>query len=479
MHPPSSSFLRSLVPFLFSPGDDQVGVPPALLSAPLNDAINFLSLSESDDRFWTLGAKDSEAHIARREIIECNSDRSGELKCLVPVSLPTLSSSSPSTPILDIVLVHEPNSPGDKLDTDSSHAWKLLRLQAPSIVAANNGFQALREGGNSRSGGGRSSSHIRDKNCFPTIEQAIAACRPLEPEPLPSYSSPLEHDEDEDEYEYDEYGTSRRKRSTTGTTVKTKQPIKTREEMAEGEGTTPGAYGDSNDFWAGWSDSEEDEVDSGVGFVNDTRGSDVAKEDAEEDSYWKGYGAVQDQVDDGRTDEPQESPVIGSIPAAAPGPEVASPARAKTRSRRSSTVTPFKLTSATASTASTSASRGPEPMTGPTTTTALVNVDDKDRDASFLSLDSPNAPSAPFEAVRPPLPSLVSAVNVASIDSTPSSSISQDEAESIGANQARDDNLRFALAGIWGMYKGHARTPRERDELQVSFERIVAQVLRS
>jgi len=67
--PPPHPFLLSLLPFLFSP--DSLQIPPQLLSTPTSQAIHYLSLNEQDERYYTLGTKDSEVELARREIVEC------------------------------------------------------------------------------------------------------------------------------------------------------------------------------------------------------------------------------------------------------------------------------------------------------------------------------------------------------------------------------------------------------------------------
>lgn len=67
--PPPHPFLLSLLPFLFSP--DSLQIPPQLLSNATIQAIHYLSLNEQDERYYTLGTKDSEVELARREIVEC------------------------------------------------------------------------------------------------------------------------------------------------------------------------------------------------------------------------------------------------------------------------------------------------------------------------------------------------------------------------------------------------------------------------
>ncbi|GAA6011122.1 hypothetical protein JCM11491_006734 [Sporobolomyces phaffii] len=474
--------LTTLVPFLFSP-DDSLALPPSLVSKPALQAHHYLSLSPADDRYWTLGSKDSQVALARREIVEsgevdsielgaaryfCDPSEEASLKSLVPVSLPG------ATPILDVILLYEPaDSPTTESDEgapgEDTGEWRLFKLSAPSIVleSPNNGFHALVQGGNSSSSVCRRRS-VAQGQWADSIDDAIAQAtdKPAvnvgtdETQTVAGRARPsgldFSNGEDEGQDEYDEYGTRRR----TGTSR-----VKTREEMAEGEGTTPGAYGDSNDFWAGWSDSEEEnEADSGVGFVNDTRGRDTEKED--DDEYWGAYGGVTNQVDDGRREDlVQESPVIGygGETSAAVAPPADSPSKVKTRSRRSSTVTPFNLSTLSSTSA-------------PAASTPPTNDEPRDRDvphsSSFLTFDSPAQSSAPFThddtasatTVAPPL---ASAVKLASVTG-------QDVASNASAGE--DDSLRFALAGIWGLYKGSVEG---REERRRKFERIAGEVLRS
>ncbi|GAA5897478.1 uncharacterized protein JCM6883_006713 [Sporobolomyces salmoneus] len=482
--PPPHAALTTLLPLLFSSDDSIPLLPPSLLSKPTLQAHHYLSLTTSDDRYWTCGTKDSQVVLARREIVESGSieeielgeaqysyDLEGELKALIPVSLPSpsSSSSSSSTPILDVILLHEEPEPSatssSSVDgTQEEAGWKFLRLSAPSIVldSPDNGFNALVKGGNSSNSGRK--SHLKPEDWFTTVEAAIESIQTKSktsvqnrPNHLdfapPQGGAPAEEEEDE----YDEYGTRRRKDTSSNR-------MKSREEMAEGEGTTPGAYGDSNDFWAGWSDSEGEDGgegghDSGVGFVNDTRGKDTEKENEDED-YWNAYGGVTNQVDDGRQQQ-------GT--ATAEEEKKVEPMQVKTRSRRSSTVTPFKLSS--------TASIPSSPPPAPQPQTSHLSADPTA--ASFLSFDSPAQPTSSLPLPNQPssLPPLASAVKLASITQSSVSDVASSAVNTESATGGKEDeNLRFALAGIWGMYQG----PREgREERMKRFERIVREVLRS
>ena len=405
-----------------------------------------------------------------------NLDLQGELKSLVPVSIPSSSQSSQSFPILDIILLYEQNSEGENHEGGGGEGgeWKFLRLSAPSILinSPNNGFNALLRDGNSSSSG-RVKSQLKPEDWFETIQLAINSIdksstnkKTWNPETTSSSSfmrenrpnvldlSRYQQEQHEEEDEFDEYGTRRRKTTMNGGGGGTK--IKTREEMAEGEGTTPGAYGDSEDFWAGWSDNEDEEGverDSGV-FVNDisssTRGKDVEKENDKDEDYWNGYGSVTNQVDDGRPEEansPSTKPTV------------------KTRSRRSSTVTPFNLTSI---------STAPPPFD-------LSPAISKDASASFLTLDSPAQPASTSNHNPSSLPPLASAVKLSSVTSSSSDSVvDPSSSTSSTEREEEDENLRFALAGIWGLYKNKKGTEGDNREEKIrKFERIVGEVLRS
>ncbi|GAA5876899.1 hypothetical protein JCM16303_006326 [Sporobolomyces ruberrimus] len=463
--------LTTLVPFLFSP-DDALSPTPSFISKPTLQAIHYLSLTPEDDRYWTLGNKDSEVLLARREIVEsglidsielCSAqysfDLEGELKALIPVSLPS------SSPVLDVILLYEvPDKPetdaGEEGKVQGEARWTFMKLSAPSLIRSpNNGFHALRQGGNSSAG--RSTTTASQVQWFPTVREAIeSVAKKVDLNPTDALrnrppgldfsrqDSTYDNGGDEDD-ECDEYGTRRQKASSTNR-------IKTREEMAEGEGTTPGAYGDSNDFWAGWSDGEDEDAgagDSGVGFVNDTRGRDIEKED-DEDDYWKGYGGVTNQVDDGREDLPTTT-APPPVPPASESP--ASTNKVKTRSRRSSTVTPFKLSSS-------SLTPAPIPTTSDTTSSTFTASE---------TTRNPSTSSPLLDSASPPTSS--STVPATTQLLAPIASLSDATNQATSPEDA-DQSLRFALAGIWGLYKG----PIEgREERMKRFERIAAEVVRS
>lgn len=371
--------------------------------------------------------------------------------------------------------------------------WKFLRLSAPSIVleAPDNGFNALVKGGNSRpTAPATAARNGLDRNeWFASIDAAVQALAAsssssssTKPSPAVGNVAPrherlesraLDAQGEGDEDEFDEYGTRRRKPGQGG--------FKTREEMAEGEGTTPGAYGDSNDFWAGWSDSEneddhqgdddrghdrarggggrggdggDNERDSGVGFVVVNNLSNPT-ERRDEDDYWNGYGKVAQQVDDGRQDP--TTVVDDGIKPPAPRGERASlqsetTTEAKSvpnRSRRSSTVTRASFAPIVAEASS----------------------------SSFLSFDSTVQAASSRETLQSEASqrrdadagSLGSAVKLASVTRT-----TNPQGEELPSHE---EGLRFALAGIWSLYnRGGEESRAERER---KFRTIVEQVLRS
>lgn len=110
---------------------------------------------------------------------------------------------------------------------------------------------------------------------------------------------------------------------------------------ADGEGSTPGAYGAPEDFWAGWDDDEDQVVeveDMSVPQVKElglsgsngrSRYDESDEDDAAGDAYWGQYGSVDSAIGDGPSD---------GLEARDRGREVTKPASTGTRSRRSSTI---------------------------------------------------------------------------------------------------------------------------------------------
>ncbi|GAA6061964.1 hypothetical protein JCM10212_005208 [Sporobolomyces blumeae] len=519
--PRPDPFLLPLVPLLFSP--DPIPLPAAVLAKPAQQAIHYLELDpETHDAYWTLGTKDAGVTLARRAIVETGSleslrlgspqysfDQAGELKALVPVSLvipscAAATSSDPPDPFsLNVVLLWEekesdPTSLGSTTamngtsTDDDRPSWTFLRLEAPRGDLA---FEHLVS--RQKENGTNPHAEAGTPTWFATVEEAVdavieehgATSDGQDERSLESTRWGQARTDEASEGDYDEYGTRRRTDGLNGTgTGSDPKKFKTREEMAEGEGTTPGAYGDSSDFWAGWSDSDgegDDEAGAvrakGI-VVNGGPGG-----DDEDESYWSGYGQVEDQVDDGRTESLVDVPVRSpSSSAARPSAIAAAPCdvstapddRPKTRSRRSSTVTPFSLKSI------------PSPSkSSPSTNNVAESTPHDPRSSaageytSFLSLDSPAPTSGPFDTPRVgPSSSFTSTATVPSVGTPREATIpvSRDVGDRTnGSNAAvnRDGNaddeddeaLRSVIEGAWKMYRKRAGADR--------FRAIVAEVL--
>jgi len=396
---------------------------------------------------------------------------STEFKSLISISLPRYSTpSSPPTPLLNIILIYEEPSitptttsttTSEDTTTREEASWTFLRLERAGSASPNDGFDALRKGGISSSSSTSSNTAIgasgSKSKWFKTLQEAIESTQTSQTTTTTTTRnrpSPMDFNSYSEGGDYDEYGTRRPlTEHENGRGVNVKQ-MKTREEMVSGEGTTPGAYGDSADFWAGWSDSEGEEEEDGAGLEKG-RGRDTEKED--EENYWKNYGSVEDQVSNGREQEEedvQQSPTIPQLESAkSSNPIISSTAQApnglaKTRSRRSSTVTPFSpkafLATPPPSTPSSSSS---QPAQNPQSTSSQT---------SFLTMmDSPAPVSQPFQPIPP----------------ASNSTTTQKEMEK------EDEYLRSALAGVWGMYSKGSSADKE--EKKQRFERIVGEVLRS
>ncbi|KAK4047040.1 hypothetical protein OIO90_006323 [Microbotryomycetes sp. JL221] len=139
--------------------------------------------------------------------------------------------------------------------------------------------------------------------------------------------------------------------------------IKSKQEMAEGEGTTPGAYGAAEDFWAGWNDDDDNDdetdtrrvVDQSNGAATGTHDNSTA-----DDDYWGRYSRnggsqIGDgtrsigstsfdnlDMDDGDDDAPMPAP-RDQQHQSQPLPRAGTPEQkpvVQTRSRRSSTIKP-------------------------------------------------------------------------------------------------------------------------------------------
>ncbi|GAA5936731.1 hypothetical protein JCM1841_001982 [Sporobolomyces salmonicolor] len=557
--PPPHAFLSTILPLLFSP--DPLPLAPSLLSQPTKQAIHYLSLSPDDVGYWALGKDDDGVSERRRAVVEAgnledlqlgNAHYSfdlEELKAFVSISLPYPSSSTPGR-IGVVLLWEEQATPAAAATTGGAGAeepdegrpgWAFLRLEALPA-----------EGQEASSRGCR-------PNWYPTIGQAIdASTSALSPALSPRRASPPAP--------LDFSGQSGK---TTNSPSYPVQPtsagakkFKSAEEMAEGEGSTPGAYGAAEDFWAGWSDDEGDDEARGV-----------ADKENDEAGYWASYGGIATQVGDGpEASEPDEASRPMSLThggfeetTATEGlyssPAQGDAVQAKTRSRRSSTVTPTSISAAMATlSASHSQPSGPlspshssvspiqrdrevsddsaalapvystdtfsieqrldSPLLGssaspPDVAKTLPSSTIVPREISPASpattacLTAPHPPPSPTQEV-PPVPSQTASRALSLSSKEGHTSILQQghwpkvcppsfvqeleglsrsieapsldhEEERALARASEDDNLRFALAGLWGLYSAGAKR-RGREEMEESrrrFERIVAEVARS
>ncbi|KAM0791664.1 hypothetical protein ACM66B_006100 [Microbotryomycetes sp. NB124-2] len=298
--------------------------------------------------------------------------------------------------------------------------------------------------------------------------------------------------------------------------------IKTKEEMAEGEGTTPGAYGAAEDFWAGWNDDDEAEgggAGAGAGPDDDARAGDP--DDSMDDGYWAQYGETGSQVgdgsgsgsrsignrsfdsldmDDGDDDAPmphERATLSQRAYSTAPGTPDRKPVQ--TRSRRSSTIRPpptppvqkvdpsdaapastSKFYLADSSASSSADSHGmahSNPLSAAGSAVALAAST-----AQLAATSSSSGHSTTISAV----PSFLSmdsrgstgsfAMGAAPLDAADKLETVSKQLELLQASEAsaEEEGLRFALAGVWQLYvRGRAGGSREQRD---TFLRIASQV---
>ncbi|GJN92458.1 hypothetical protein Rhopal_005488-T1 [Rhodotorula paludigena] len=334
---PPEPFLLSILPLLLAPFPSPL--PTALLSQAASQAIHYLSVSPDDEAYWTLGRQDEAVALKRRELIEAgNLDDLilslphfhfdlEELRCLISLSLP----HSAGAESLGVVLVWEDNtSPlaaaqGGAASTDSPAeqddvrpGWTFLELQSLArppdqlTVPAPNGQ--------------------RRKSWYPTVGDALNAA-------TDGFANALSRDEGGRAAPPAplDFAALRDEPSADGGRGEEKARLKSAMEMAEGEGTTPGAIGSAEDFWAGWSDEEG--AAEAAGASAELAGSD-------DEGYWAAYGSVDSQVGDDDDASALKEPAAQDVG------EVG----VKGRVHRSSTITP-----ATANLPAASAPRAPQP----------------------------------------------------------------------------------------------------------------------
>ncbi|SCZ88866.1 BZ3500_MvSof-1268-A1-R1_Chr2-1g04692 [Microbotryum saponariae] len=280
-------------------------------------------------------------------------------------------------------------------------------------------------------------------------------------------------------------GTGGSKKKSVGTgpmTIKTpKVPIQSREEMAEGEGTTPGAYGAPEDFWEGWEEEDDHSEGGGGDHPSGVPGGSVGgaygtrpltleeKEAAQESSYWESYGSDasgsvigddDDAHDRTRTNTHHQESDAQLLPMDADDPDFASlsrrasavaPGSPFTRSRRSSTIRGADAPVVMDALRLAGAIR-PSPSRTPSNITSSS-------DGISTTNGTPLA-QCPDPEEEKTIPTL------------PTSSL-------VGADSSPDvDALRFALAGVWQLFS-KGSTPAERDLQRDTFLRISNMVTKS
>ncbi|SCV71807.1 BQ2448_4501 [Microbotryum intermedium] len=277
-------------------------------------------------------------------------------------------------------------------------------------------------------------------------------------------------------------GRSTKKSAGTGPmTIKTpKFPVKSREEMAEGEGTTPGAYGAPEDFWEGWEEEDDHFAGGGggdypsgvpgdsVGGVYDTRPLSLEEKDAaQESSYWESYGSDAsgsvigdgDANDQTRTNSHHHEELDAQLlPMDADDPDFAAisrrasavaPASPITRSRRSSTIRAADAPVVVGALGLSGATRSNTSRTP--SATELSTNETTTKETSLTKF-----PDSEDEKTTPKLPT---------------SSVLTDSSPDVEA-------LRFALAGLWHLFtKGS--TPSERNQQRDAFLRVADMVTKT
>ncbi|KAK4703692.1 hypothetical protein P7C70_g2517, partial [Phenoliferia sp. Uapishka_3] len=237
-------------------------------------------------------------------------------------------------------------------------------------------------------------------------------------------------------------------------------PPKTTAEMAEGEGTTPGAYGAAEDFWDGWSeDAEEDgmEREAFVRQVEQEEREDREHDEDERDGYWDSYGGVESavgEVDNGAEEEEHTPP---------------KKPRSITRSRRSSTI------------------RAPAVVTPPPglVSNPVSTYFQPLPSSSYLSPEvhalTPSPMLVPIPSSNTPLasPGLVVQSNGA-VKSSNGFELPAPVEEAKTPKAVADDEeaLQFALAGVWRLYSNGA-TWDELERKKERWDRVARMVSRA
>ncbi|POY72296.1 hypothetical protein BMF94_4598 [Rhodotorula taiwanensis] len=469
---PTPFLLSSLLPHLLSPFP--TALPPTYLSRSTQEAAHFLSLDPDNDAYWTLGRNDQQVALKRRELVEAgnlddvvlsdpyyDAHDPDELRSLVTLSLP-YGSSATSSSSLGVVFVWEetasplaamhagPTGRGDESHRDDVRpGWTFLELlaleQRPEEVIVTSGGsnrrvwyasveEAERDAGRSQGNGSTPPSGIaaslnNGSNGRPAALD-LSHLQSHPPQGDYAFDTRGEHDldgDDEEAYRDPAFG------GRPATTTNKKAPVA---DMADGEGTTPGAYGSPNDFWANWSDDEGATGGFASGSRSAVRTPAREAEDAD-DAYWASYGGVDSVVgeDDGHTADGAEDEAASPRPSQRVDTIASSngdaPPVPKTRTRRSSTVTPFN--------------------------------------------------GRPDEAMpaRPPFVQQTSAFPTYPLDvAALSDRLTRAQSRSADSDDETDVDLRLALEGIWRMYVGRAKLDEEElEDKKKRFGKVVAGVM--
>lgn len=265
-------------------------------------------------------------------------------------------------------------------------------------------------------------------------------------------------------------------------------------DMAEGEGTTPGAYGAAEDFWDGWSDDGGEEESAS----RDYRYAEPVQEKREEDfgggdaSYWGSYESVEPMIGGGSS-PPAPRPVTPTPPSSNRGSPNGDRGRpisqpsSVTRSRRSSTIRASASTSQPQTTLLESPVTPMAPTPSPPATTTTKQIDFPPLPpSSYLSpiVHPAKVPSSahwasnhhttPLELPSTHVPSPL----LIPIPAPSKNGHSNGDEVDSKFDDKEDEALHFALAGLWTLYAGKG-VGQEREAKMDKWMRLSAMVSRS
>ncbi|KAL8287280.1 hypothetical protein RQP46_003732 [Phenoliferia psychrophenolica] len=412
--PAPSISLPALLPLLFSPSPTPL--PLSILSPTTSLSHKFLSTSPSSPSYLALLPSDRLSALHTRLVERGWSDlrlgpdhytiEDGGIRGRVQVSLVDEDPAEKDALAVDLVW----EAGGREGDDDGTPRWLFVTL---SLVTKDSTPQGW----------------------FSSIEAASRSATPPSP---PAPRTPREAD------------------FLPPRSIAIPRPSKSTTDMAEGEGTTPGAYGAAEDFWAGWSEDGEAEADNEERETY-LREESEKQEDEKREGYWAQYGAVETSI--GEVDlEEEEAEEQHSNANGRP--------KSITRSRRSSTI------------------RGPAIATPPPTTPSGDSPFFQPLPPpSYISpAPSPAAPSPTLVSV--PSPSLSPTNGAESADMTPQATATTNgfhptpAAVSPKRGQDEDEALQFALAGVWSLYAKGA-TWDELERKKEKWDRMARMVSRS